>query len=211
MRILSTFRCLVLTPLVIAVAAVVASGSASFAADSETRATKKWCWWDGTAPFCDGGCKSGQLFEGAWRNEDEARNNLEAVVPGVQDSEFWRSFGEDCVTGTKALCCLEVCPNGYTLVKGECKNVSTKTRDLTLPVPEGPVQLKKKGPIVEAPGPVEETKLKKGPIAAPPSPVEETEIEKGPIISNPDESAPPPDQPEQPYVTKRRSGPLTQD
>lgn len=38
-----------------------------------------------------------------------------------------------------------------------------------------------------------------------------TALEKGPIIANPEESAPPPAQPEQPYVTKRKSGPLIQD
>jgi hypothetical protein len=54
------------------------------------------------------------------------------------------------------------------------------------------------------------TKPREGPIVAP-GPIEGTELEKGPIAATPDESAPPPDQPEQPYVTKRKTGPFTQD
>lgn len=57
-----------------------------------------------------------------------------------------------------------------------------------------------------------ETEPRGGPVVAPGTgPIEETELEKGPITPNPDASAPPPDQPEQPYVTKRKTGPFTQD
>ncbi len=166
---------------IFAIAAITASASPSVAADPDTRKARLFCWWDGTAPFCDGECKSGQRFEGAWRNEVEARNALNAIVPGVKDSNLWRDFGKDCETGTKALCCLEVCPNGYTMINGECKNVSTKTRDLELPLPGG-----------QAPY---EEKLKKGGIIAP-GPAEE--LKKGPVIV----------EPEEPAVTKRKTAPI---
>jgi hypothetical protein len=192
MRILSTLIALRLVIFVIA--ALVVSGSASVAADRETRAPQQFCRWDGTAPFCDGGCDGGERYAGSSETSDAAKAYLEGVVSGVADSQLWRSFGKDCATGRKALCCFDFCPNGYTMVKGTCKNVSTKTRDLTLPVPEGPAK-RKKGPI-EAPGAVEGIKPKKGPIVAP-GPVEETEVEKGPVIVQPDE----------PYVTKRKTGP----
>ena len=79
-----------------------------------------------------------------------------------------------------------------------CKKVTTKTRGLELPGPEGAAKTRKKGPIV-SPGPVQETKPKKGPIVAP-GPFEETELNKGPIAK-----------PEAPYATKRKTGPLIQD
>jgi hypothetical protein len=176
---LRCFRELGLTALVIL--AVILIGSANAAADSDTRKPRSMCRWDGTAPFCDGDCESGEKFLGAYATKEDARND-QPVVPGLPSNLSWQSFGKDCAAGKKAYCCFEFCPNGYTLIKGTCKNVSTKTRDLELPVPEAPVKLKKKGPI-EAPSPIEGTEVNKGPIA----------------------------NPEQPYVTKRKTGPFVQD
>ncbi len=69
------------------------------------------------------------------------------------------------------------------------------------------IETKPSGNVEGPPGPVEETELNRGPIAAP-GPIEGTELEKGPIAATPDESAPPQ---EQPYATKRKTGPFTQD
>lgn len=57
-----------------------------------------------------------------------------------------------------------------------------------------------------------ETEPRGGPVVAPGTgPIEGTELEKGPIVKKPEEVSPPPDQSEQPYVTKRKTGPFTQD
>lgn len=190
MRILTTVISLTLAVLVV----FTVDRSASFAAD--TTRPREWCWWDGTAPFCDGSCGTARLI-GAYEDADDARSRLEAITPGGRNDNSWRTFGKACVTGKKALCCSTACPNGYTMVGDLCKKVSTKTRRLELPVPEDPAKQRKKGPIV-APGPVQETKPNKGPIAAP-GPVEETELNKGPIAK-----------PEAPYATKRKTGPITE-
>lgn len=165
---------------------VAASGSVSVAADSETRNPRLWCWWDGEAPFCGGdeqSCK-GNRFMGTAASKDEARDRLRSVNPGVPDSEAWRSFGKDCVTGVKAHCCMDVCPSGYRLLeetvvsgKPKCGKIETKTRGLEIPLPDSPAQVKKKAPI-EAPTPYEE--LNKGPIVAP-APYEE--LQEGPIAA----------------------------
>lgn len=63
-------------------------------------ATAQTCRWDGTAPICNGSCGG---------NETEV-TRLDAIP------DFWvppfvnqnPSFGESCVTGTKALCCATV-------------------------------------------------------------------------------------------------------
>ena len=170
---------------------VAASGPVSVAADAETRNPIPWCWWDGEAPFCGGdekSCKGNRLVIDA-ATKDEARDRLRSVNPDLPDSEDWRSFGDDCVTGVKVRCCMDVCPNGYRLLeetvvggKPKCEKIETKTRELELPLPDDPAQLKKKGPIV-APMPYEE--LKKGPIAAPDSPPAAIERKKGFPISSP--------------------------
>jgi hypothetical protein len=182
---------------VLAVVVVAASGSANVAADSDTRKPQLWCRWDGTAPFCDGECKSTELFRGAYATKDAARED-QPVALGVPENDSWQSFGKDCATGKKARCCLEFCPHGYTMVKGECRNVSTKTRDLELPVPEGPAVEYKKAPVTkQLPY---ETELKtEGTTATPPGPAEE--FKKGPVAA-PQEA---------PYATKRSPDLMTKD
>jgi hypothetical protein len=175
MRILSTVISSTLAVLV-----ACAAAQSSYAAD--TTRPRVWCWWDGTAPLCDGSCGSGR-FVGAYQDANEARRAGEAVVSGVRDDNAWKSFGKDCVSGKKARCCASACPNGYTMVVDLCKKVTTKTRGLELPVPEETAKTRKKGPIVA------------------PDPVEETELNKGPIVAKP----------EAPYTTKRKTSPLTQD
>jgi hypothetical protein len=178
---------------------VIVGASASVAADPETRAPRLWCRWDGTAPFCDGGCKSTEIFLGTYATKNDARND-QPVTAGVPENENWQSFGKDCVTGSKAYCCLEFCPNGYTLIKqGKCKKVETKTRGLELPVPKGPAVEYKKGPIV-APLPYEPELRKEGTTTTDPGPVEE--LKQGPIVKETEEA---------PYVTKRKTGPFTKD
>ncbi|KAI9358668.1 hypothetical protein BD770DRAFT_343338 [Pilaira anomala] len=53
------------------------------------------CEWRGTAPFCDGECRSGwtQYATGKWSNK---------YADGTESSP---GFGDSCMTGTKAYCC----------------------------------------------------------------------------------------------------------
>jgi hypothetical protein len=177
---------------------VMASGVPSLAADPETRKPQLWCRWDGTAPFCDGGCESTEIFRGAYATKDEARND-QPVTPGLPENVSWKSFGKDCVTGTKSRCCLEFCPNGFTLVKqGECRDVRMKPRDLELPVPEGPAVEFKKGPVAK-PAPYETELKSEGTTATAPGPAEE--LKKGPVVAVP----------EPPAATKRDPGLMTKD
>jgi hypothetical protein len=162
-------------------AVLVACAAAQPSCAADTTRPRVWCWWDGTAPLCDGSCGGGR-FVGAYKDADEARRAGEAVVSGVRDDNAWKTFGKACVSGKKARCCASACPNEYTMVGDLCKKVTTKTRGLELPVPEEAAKTRKKGPIA-APGPVEETELNKGPIV----------------------------KPEAPYATKRKTGPLIQD
>jgi hypothetical protein len=164
-------------------AILLAIGSARVAADSDTRPPRKMCRWDGTAPFCSGECESGEKFLGAYATKAEARND-QPVVPGVPKNQSWQSFGKDCETGRKAYCCFEFCPNGYTMINGTCKNVSTKTRDLELPVPEEPAVKYKKGPVKKQ-VPYETELENEGTTATPPAPAEQ--FKKGPVIVAPEE------------------------
>jgi hypothetical protein len=197
MRILSAFRTPRLAALVII--ALMANGSPVVAADAETREPRLWCRWDGTAPLCDGGCKPTEIFFGAYADKESARND-QPVAPDLPEDVSWKSFGKDCATGKKARCCLEFCPNGYTLVKqGECKNVQIKSRGLELPVPEGAAIEYKKGPVTKT-LPYESELKKEGTTATPPGPVEE--LKEGPVVKETEEA---------PYVTKRKTGPFTND
>lgn len=60
-----------------------------------TQVQAQACRWDGTAPFCDGECGA-----------DESDTMRSAVGgPGIDRIESVNRFGNDCATGTKALCC----------------------------------------------------------------------------------------------------------
>jgi hypothetical protein len=55
------------------------------------------CYWNGTAPFCDGSCKRGEIAKSASKD-------------GRNTGKFRRSFGEPCVSGLKHLCCQNTHP-----------------------------------------------------------------------------------------------------
>lgn len=189
MRILSPLAC----SLLLALAATSAGISPGSAADRTPNAK---CRWDGTAPFCDGACSSGEVFSGAASNDERA-----AQFTGQMAGQ---RFGESCATGTKAWCCILTCPKGFRLEKLEpgggndrksiCREIGKSGGELTKQT--GPETKRKKGPI-EAPSPVDETELNKGPIVAP-GPVEGTKVEKGPITA-----------PSEPPATKR-TAPITE-
>lgn len=56
------------------------------------------CVWRGTAPFCEGQCLDGEQYKGSSRDLDGASRS-----PGTKG---WSgSFGKNCASGSKALCC----------------------------------------------------------------------------------------------------------
>jgi hypothetical protein len=57
-------------------------------------AVAQTCRWDGTAPFCSGECGSG-----------ETEMMRAGSGNGAQGVQSVNTFGSDCATGTKALCC----------------------------------------------------------------------------------------------------------
>ena len=192
MRILSAFAYPMLP--VFALAATLAGLSPSAAADRQPNSK---CRWDGTAPFCDGGCKGGEVYGGEAWDEDQARS-----VHGAMAAQM---FGSDCATGTKAWCCTYRCPAGFRLTNLEpggssegkkiCREIAKTGGELTKQT--GPETKRTKGPI-EAPSPIDETELNKGPIAAP-GPVEGTKVEKGPVAA-----------PSEPPAMKRKMAPITE-
>ncbi len=55
------------------------------------------CWWDGTAPFCEGRCPAGTLNKAVSRD-------------GKGMGIYTKDFGKPCVTGFKVLCCESTLP-----------------------------------------------------------------------------------------------------
>jgi hypothetical protein len=147
---------LVRAPAAAAVFAVAALSG--FSAPAAEPTPEEHCRWDGTAPICDGGCRSGETQIGSAPNADVARRLGEAS-----------KFGKACATGDKALCCTYSCPSGYHFVDETLDTAPRCVADSGDAPAEPPVgvETRRGGDIVVNPSPLQGSKLNKGPIAKP--------------------------------------------
>jgi hypothetical protein len=65
------------------------------------------CRWAGTAPLCHGGCNKNEIQVRRF-----GKTFSKIVLIGYFPPTQYPDYGEDCVTGSKALCCGR-CPAGY--------------------------------------------------------------------------------------------------
>lgn len=72
------------------------------------------CHWSGTSPFCNGQCNAGESriasISGSYQF-DSTGPSTTASAPeerGIWAPSVIDSFGQDCITGAKALCCSNV-------------------------------------------------------------------------------------------------------
>ncbi len=74
------------------------SGSDAYCCPTKVKGRSLRCAWRGTAPFCEGKCLHGEQWKGDARNKEGA-----SYTSGMKG---WSgSFGKDCASGSKALCC----------------------------------------------------------------------------------------------------------
>ena len=66
------------------------------------------CWWRGTAPFCEGYCYDGEVVYQRAKTKlviPETMMRKQTYRDPGDFARFVESFGKDCVSGRKNLCC----------------------------------------------------------------------------------------------------------